>query len=168
MEKMNERLAKIANKRAQLDALASAEQMKKVQTIAYYANKLKMLAPRIKDLMEIANSLVENDIPLGQTTTELGMKYKDAFVAEGIHHRLGFFFERLNGENYLVGIGIEGGGCCGHDLVVNDDGYMEKHPDYNYASYQYTGYWDYCDKCKRFLNEFDDFERRVYAYVDNL
>lgn len=163
------RIEKIRAKRQALDAQAKSEQERKEQTVKFYTNRLKQFAPRINELMQLAMELLKNDIPLGKRYKDL-VFYKDEFVTEGIHHRLGFYFKYENGRRYLLGIGIEGGGCCGHDLAVNTNGTIIKNPldiiigcrDYEKA------YTDFCGKCQDFLEEFDEFEKKVFDYVDNL
>ena len=164
---LSDRLGKIANKRAELDRQEQDERTKKEQTIQNYARAIKALAPRIDELLEIAKSLVENKISVGRKVKGF-IGYDEELVAEGIDHKLGFYFAYKRGDRCLVGIGIVGGGCCGRDLAVNALGNMVVEINPYYSSYLYNGYFDYCQKCKQFLNDFDDFERRVNAYIDNL
>ena len=147
---------------------ANAEEERKKEIIKKYEQDIKALAPRIKQLMEIAVALLKNNIPLGKRGTTITGSYDDAFETDGIHHGLGFFFRYESGYKYIVGIGIKGGGCCGRNLAINENGIMVYRPDPYYQSYQYFGYNDYCNKCKTFLQKFDDFEKNVNDYVDNL
>ena len=167
MTKIEERLKKIQNKGAQMVADANAEEERKKDIIKKYEQDIKALAPRVAELMTIAIELMNNNIPLGKKTKG-SIGYKEEFVTEGINHRLGFYFTYENRKKYLVGVGIIGGGCDGLDIAVNENGTMVKHPDPYYQSCQYFGYNDYCNKCSRFLKNFDDFEKRVNDYVDNL
>lgn len=164
---LNDRLNKIAQKRAELDKKEQDERTRKVNTIQYYNRAIKELAPRIDVLLDIAKSLLENNIPIGKRVKAF-IGYDEELVTEGINHKLGFYFTYKDRHRCLVGIGIAGGGCCGHDLAVNAFGNMVVSIDPNYNSYQYDGYSDFCCKCKQFLNDFDDFEKRVFQYVDNL
>lgn len=163
----SERLTRIANKGAELIAIEQTKQLKKAETIAKYEQDIKALASRISQLIDIAVALRQNDIPLGAKEKDI-IGYKESLKTDGWAHKLGFFYEYRNGEEHFYGIGIRGGGCCGGDLAVDADGYMIKRINPYYSSYQYDGYYDYCNKCKQFLNDFDAFEKRVYEYVDNL
>jgi len=164
MTKIEERLKKIQNKGAQIVAEAQSEEERKNEIVKKYEQDIKALAPRIANLIAIAIELCKNNIPLGKREKAV-IGYDEEFETNGITHKLGFYF---SGERYLVGVGIEGGGCCGLDLAVNENGTMVKHPDPYYQSYQYFGYNDYCRKCEGFLKNFDEFEKRVNEYVDNL
>lgn len=167
MTQINDRLNKIAAKGAELVANANAEQIQREQTIAKYASEIKALAPRIKPLVEIAKALIQNHIPLGKKKSDI-IGYKEDLCSDGWYHRLGFFYKWEDGKRNFLGIGIEGGGCAGEDLAVDENGDMVKRINPNYHSFEYDGYHDYCDKCKRFLTGFDAFEQRVNEYVDNL
>ena len=163
------RIEKIRAKRQALDAQAKSEQERKEQTVKFYTNRLKQLAPRINELMRLAGELLKNDIPLGRRQ-EQHFGYQDEFVTEGIYHRLGFYIKYKDGYNYLIGIGIEGGGCCGNDLVVDNNGTITENPiDEKHARWYYNkAYEDFCHKCQEFLGGFDKFEKKVFDYVDNL
>lgn len=168
MEALNNRLDKIANIGKQKVDAAVAEQQRKEDTIARYAVEIKALAPRIEKLMQVGQALLKNDIPLGKQTKNICGSYDDEFVTNGLSHHLGFYFSHGKNNSPLLGIGIEGGGCCGRSLAVNEKGDMVVKIDPHYHSYQYFGYNDYCGKCKKFLDNFDSFEKRVYEYIDNL
>lgn len=166
-DKLNERLQKIARKRSELDKQKLKAELTKKETIEKYKRDIKALAPRIADLMMIAHSLQQNDLNLGRVYDDHGVKY-DEFVTEGIHHRLGFYSQNGPYATIALGVGIEGGGGCGKDLVVNDEGELIKSPIAERSFNLDKDYQDFCDKCDNFLTGFDDFEKRVYEYVDNL
>lgn len=168
MTKIEERLKKIQNKGAQMIADANAEEERKKSIIKKYEQDIKALAPRVAELIAIAIELMKNDIPLGVRKSSITGTPKDDLVTDGIDHKLGFYFSYEGGKTRFVGVGISGGGCDGRDIAVNENGTMVKHPDPYYQSYRYFGYNDYCDKCSRFLKNFDDFEKRVNDFVDNL
>ena len=67
-----------------------------------------------------------------------------------------------------MGIGIKGGGCCGHDLAVNANGEIVINIDPYEKAYEYNGYNDYCHKYEQFIEQFHAFENKVYQYVENL
>ena len=165
-----EMMAKIHAKRILLDEQTRNEQQKKNDEVARYAKAIHDLQPRISDLIDIATELLHNRLPLGKRIKNICGGYDDEFETDGCHHQLGFFFEWENGKRFFKGIGIEGGGCCGNDLLVDKFGTIIKNPvETAFARWTYeNAYYDYCKKCKQFLDRFDDFEERVYNYVNNL
>lgn len=161
MEQINDRLNKIANKRAELDAQAAAKKKNEIETINMYEKKFKELAPRIKEIITLCRALLENDFPIGRD---------GKLKTDGIRHNLGIYFERTWNGLLFLNVGIAGGGCCGYDLAINENGELVKNPldiivgarDYNVA------YRDYVNKARQFVDDFDDFEQRFYDYVDSL
>lgn len=161
-----ERLQKInAFAQARDDAKARAENdfMQKCKEMK---REIKKLAPRIKELVSVAQALWEKKIPLGRRTTDWA-GYKDEFLSEGIHHKLGFIDAEING--IPVYVGEVGGGACGGDFIVSVAGeniltskYDREHiPDAVFSK-------DWAGKAEGFLAGFDEFEKRFYEYVDTL
>lgn len=94
-------------------------------------------------MIKIGNALVTNNLQYG------------SFKTNGLSHKLGLYFKGKS----IVGLGIEGGGYCGEDLAVNAQGAVIVHPSI---------LLDYIGKCEDFLAEFDNFEKKLFIYVDNL
>ena len=161
-----DRINKIAERRKILDAQQRAIECGKIKTIADLENGIRELTPRIKELITVGVALLSNDIPFGKVNN--GWERHEEFITNGITHELGFFFQFGKDNSPLLGIGIKGGGCDGHDLAVNTNGEFVKAIDPYAKVYNYDGYYDYCRKCKQFINDFDEFESKVYQYVENL
>lgn len=160
-----DRINKIAERRKILDAQQRAIERAKIKTIGDLAKDIRALAPRIKELIAVGEALLENKIPFGN---RVGFWHDEEFITNGITHELGFFFKFGKDNSPLLGIGIKGGGCEGHDLAVNANGEFVKAIDPNARGYNYDGYYDYCRKYKQFIRDFDEFESKVYQYVENL
>lgn len=158
-----EMMAKIANAR---EKATNEEEAKRNQFLAKCAavrKRFRALAPRIKDLIEVAQEMQRNGFTLGK------MKgYPTAFPefeTDWWYHKLGFFCtlkntrprQRVN----AYAIGFMGGGACGRDFIVNEDGEVLD------GIYEKEGTWK-LPEIKRFFEQFDDFERRFYAYVESL
>ena len=168
MTTMEERLKKIQDKGAQIIADENNEKLQRQRTIENYRKDIKRLAGRVDALITIARSLIQNRIPFGRQSLTMCGGLQDELVADGINHNIGFYFRYERGHKYFIGVGIKGGGCCGNDIAVDGDGDIVINIDPYYSSYRYDGYHDYCNKCKKFLQSFDEFEQRVNEYVDNL
>ena len=161
-----DRINKIAERRNILDAQERAIECEKIKTIGDLANGIKALTPRIKELITVGVALLTNHIPFGKVSG--GWEAYEEFITNGITHKLGFFFKYGKDNSPLLGIGIKGGGCDGHDLAVNADGEFVINIDPYAKVYRYDGYYDYCRKCRQFIKDFDEFEKKVYQYIDNL
>ena len=161
-----DRINKIAERRNILDAQQRAIECGKIKTIGDLANGIKALTPRIKELITVGVALLANNIPFGKVSG--GWEAHEEFITNGITHELGFFFKFAKDNSPLLGIGIKGGGCDGHDLAVNADGEFVININPYKKGYNYDGYYDYCRKYKQFIKDFDEFEKKVYQYVDNL
>lgn len=114
---------------------------------------------RMRDLYKVVNRLAELKIPNGE------------LITNGITHEIGFFAKRcVNGrlmcdksgsyepEYYL---GIEGGGCCGFDLIIDP---FKQEIDYQLNEFGK----DFYEKLYKFANGFDAYEKKVYDFVDKL
>lgn len=141
---LQERLNKISNKGNELKRQQIAEVKSQEEKIIDFQNKILTLSNRIAPLIKIGNALVTNNLQYG------------SFKTNGLSHRLGLY---CKGKN-VVGLGIMGGGYCGEDFAVNAQGAFIEHPSKSLI--------DYIGKCEQFLEEFDDFEKKLFKYVDNL
>lgn len=161
-----DRINKITERRNILDAQQRAIECGKIKTIDDLANGIKALTPRIKELITVGVALLSNNISFGKRVGRWGQD--EEFITNGITHELGFFFKFAKDNSPLLGIGIKGGGCDGHDLAVNAEGEVIININPYAKVYQYDGYYDYCRKYKQFIRDFDEFENKVYQYVENL
>ena len=111
---------------------------------------ISMLRERIGNLVKVANCLLDFGFNLGEKT---GTIASGDLMADGFDHNLGFILYRK-----VTGIGIKGGGCCGGDLIIDTNGNIEKGLGETYDKSE-------VQKMKRFLSEFDSFEKKVSQYV---
>ena len=161
MNNINDKLSKIRNHRVHLDdeavkkALAIENERKQV------IKQLKALAPRIKDLMTIGQELISNAIPLGNPNSfpDWGTSLESTTWS----HHVGYI------PRYpIFGIGQMGGGACGDHFAVDEKGNVT-----NLGIDRENKFVDeddkfFISKAKSFIAGFDDFEKRVIEYVDNL
>lgn len=144
-----------------LEIYATEKEMKKQRRIERerqeemtMTKQIMSLKPRIENLMLIANSCLSKGIYIGRPNPlrgypSRGYGTKDGyFLADAV--RLGFDTDGRRPVYYLV---IRGGGFSEH-YKLKTDGEMVEIEGKKLSA------------LKRFLNEFDEFEKEFYAYVD--
>ena len=166
-----DRIERIRAAKAAMDAEAMAEAEKKNKNITKFTNAIKALSGRLNELMVVGDEMFKNRISFGGTFYTCGMPYGEKFESNGITHELGFIFEYYRGKRVkLIGIGIEGGGCCGNDIVINREGEIITNPlDRVFGGWtEENAYDDFCSKAAKVIYGFDAFEKKFYDYVDSL
>lgn len=114
--------------------------------LKHYVKQIKLLAPKIKVLLNVERMLRENKF------------YYKELCTDRWAHKVGFAL----GEN---AIGIYGGGACGEfDLIVNKQGMPFMLGRKGKVEPRYEHLWF----LERFVNEFAEFEFRVKQYVKSL
>lgn len=158
------------NKIAQVaKAMRDAEDNKRAESyerMCNFENKIGELANRISELIEVANEMIANGIQLGEFVGDWNVE-SPKFISDGIFHRFGFV---VKGQVYkssvtnhdpkiilIRGVGKCGGGCCGSDFIVDQEGII--------TSWNTDVYNKGIDD---FLTKFDKFEKEFYEYVDSL
>lgn len=144
-----------------LENYATEKEMKKKRKIERerqeemaMTKQIMSLKPRIEDLILVANSCLSKGIYIGRPNPQRsypsrGYGTKDGyFLADAV--RLGFDTDGRRSVYYLV---IRGGGFGEHYKLKTDGEVVEIEGKKLSA-------------LKRFLNEFYEFEKEFYAYVD--
>lgn len=150
-------------------AMRDAEEKKREESherMCDFENRIGALASRITDLIEVANEMVAGGIQLGEFVGDYNMK-SPRFISDGIFHRFGFIVHgnalKSSVANHdprriiILGIGKRGGGACGSDFIVDQEGIITS---WNTGVYKLG--------IKDFLSKFDKFEKEFYEYVDSL
>lgn len=143
----------------------SNECERQAEELKGYAEKIKILAPRIKRLLDVAKKMHELRVYIGEPIKDI-IGCRSSFVTDGIRHELGFFvdskrsWEHFNDSAaYPYAFGIKGGGADGCSVEVNEQGEIVR-------GYQYS--YDTIKKMKKIISEFYEFEERFYGYVESL
>lgn len=149
-----ERINRVANERDAEKTRKNEEECRRRMAIV---NAVKKLAPRISDMLDIAQHLYENGISIGPKRSLHGSPHSDEFVSSWWWHNLGFCYDSSirPREEYPLWIGFINGGACGEDMCVDREGNIVK------------GHHKYGDM-QIMLERFDEFERMFYDYVESL
>lgn len=140
--------------------LAIQEQQTRETLIA----QVKALKPRIAELIETANACFENNIPIGWDgvkKSEYGKWDVCGFTADSTYHRVGFIVTHSNDKRTTEMMGILAGGACGVWNFATDG---ETVVAYNSQQFEEP----LIKHLKQFVEDFDDFEKYFYAYVDRI
>lgn len=152
---LNER---IMNARMNDTQKAVDAQIAKESHVFDLLNKIKALTPRITELIDTANMLIDNGYWGFIDTDEWG---KGGFRSEGWAHHFGFMYN--NSANRIDSVGIVNGGACGeYDFhTTGDSVYMTKWYQSEPCEQELK-----VENAERMLRDFDDFEKRFYTELD--
>lgn len=151
---MLERINKVAETR-------NAEAIRKATAQQEHFNTkvkaIRALAPRIADMLDIAQHLYNKNIPIGKKRTLHVMPHSDEFVSSWWSHNLGFCYDSCKRPRveYPMWFGFINGGAYGEDMCVDREGNIVR------------GRHKYRDM-QIMLEQFDEFERKFYDYVESL
>lgn len=124
--------------------------------------KLKLLAPRMEKLMNIANQLLEAGYWEFLDPGEWG---KTGFVSEGWAHHFGFMLDSwgFGKTRHISSMGIVAGGYCGNNdfHTTGTTTYMT-----DWHGNTPNGAPIKIEYAERTVDMFDDFERRFYSSLD--
>lgn len=109
---------------------------------------------RIKDLIDTANACLENNIKFWHDRANDRNYDHNYFVTDACSHILGFECNRYK-PSKITRIGKEGGGCCHFDVYTDGITIAATGSDCLWA-------------LERFVESFDKFETKFYAYVDRV
>lgn len=109
---------------------------------------------RIQQLIDTANACVEHNIKFYHDWAGDRNYDHDYFRTDGCSHILGFEFNPYH-PSTITRIGKEGGGCCYFDVYTDGKTITATGKDRLWA-------------LERFIESFDEFETKFYAYVDKV
>lgn len=148
-------IAKFAEKR---DDEQMAKEMRTRIEIEKYKEEIRALKPRIDELLAVGNACMEHGIPLEGRAWGGRENYgTHQFISNSWSHVVGFIAQYdQKARKYLpfTKVGVRGGGACHWDLET--DG----------VRFDVSG--DVLWVLKHFVEGFENFETKFYAYVDSV
>lgn len=146
---------------------AIAENLKKQRELEIDAqkNKIKGVAYDIAEVIELGQFLLDHGhtlrgVEYGGSLSET--EARKQLATDAWFHYLGFFID--NRETKIMGVGIEAGGYLGKiSLMVDANGEV----CYGRLSrfYEEFGWWQH--GVDRFLREYGEFRKKLYAYAQS-
>lgn len=129
----------------------SAEELKAWE-IEKYKEDIRLLKPRIDNLLEIGNACLQNDIPLTGRAWGGTENYEThQFITNSWSHLVGFVSNRKEPFKFL---GIHGGGACHYNLETDGE-IINVSGEVHYV-------------LKKFVSNFNEFEEAFYNYVNEV
>lgn len=158
------RIEQIKSARIRIEKNKAAQQSDYENKISLFELEvIEKYSKRIFDLLNTARGLITYGFQLGNADWS-GDNLE--FESNGITHRFGFVLKGTTNTKWprsnvieLLGIGWEGGGCCGHNNLVLTENGIADFNDWFFKTRVLEG---------NFQKDFDDFEKRFYHYVDSL
>lgn len=136
--------------------------------------EIKALKPRIKQIIEIGNLCLENNIPIwkryGVSCNDADYK-KGVFDTDGIRHQLGFYPNNhnrtTNRSSHYDYIGYIMGGACGNRDFITDGDLIADTPNRNKFAISSINEPS-IKNMKKFLKDFPKFEKAFYDFINKL
>lgn len=148
------RIDNIANFAQRRDAEVVAKIKKAEDREEFLKQTILSWSDRIHQLIDTANACVEHGIKFWHTRTNDRDYDGNHFITDGWCHILGFEFNHCH-PSTITRIGKEGGGACHYDVFTDGKTISATGEDRLWA-------------LERFVEKFDEFEIKFYAYVDRI
>ena len=155
-------LSKIENYKAQAAERAEQERIAAEHHRQSLLDQIRVMKPDIDNLIKVAKAAQEAKIPLkvGYMTDRI---YENGdFFADATTHKIGFFQTSFN-DKAIVGVGFEGGGCCGrYDFFTDGSAIFDKNRDNGHDREAST------EHLEKFIEKFPEFEKAFYDYINKV
>ena len=152
--KSNNRVNAIAAFAQRRDADIAAKKKQAEDREEFLKQKILGWNDRIQQLIETANTCVLYGVPICTDSINYRDYNHNYFRTDGCSHILGFEFNPYH-PSTITRIGKEGGGCCHFDVYTDGKTITATGSDRLWA-------------LERFVESFDEFETKFYAYVDKV
>lgn len=151
---MNNRINAIASFAQRRDEEIAYKQKQAEDREEFLKQTILGWSDRIQQLIDTANACVEHGIAICHNDINDRNYDRNYFITDGCSHILGFEFNRYH-PSTITRIGKEGGGCCHFDVYTDGKTVTATGSDRLWA-------------LERFVEAFDEFETKFYAYVDKV
>lgn len=157
---INNILGKIEDYKKQTAEKAEQERIAAEHRRQSLLDRIRVMKPDIDNLVKVAKAAQEAGIPLkvgymANHTYENGDFFTDAMT-----HKVGFVQASITSKE-IIGVGFEGGGCCGqYDFFTNGSVICDKNRDNGHDREAST------EHLEKFIEKFPEFEMAFYDYIE--
>lgn len=160
---INNILNKIENYKAQTAERAEQERIAEKHHRQRLLDQIRVMKPDIDNLIKVAKAAQEAMIPIQVKFPYTNFSYENShFMTDAMTHKVGFVKD-LWTNKVIIGVGFEGGGCCGeYDFFTDGSTIYDRNRDdgrYREASTKHL---------EKFIEKFPEFERVFYAYIEKI
>lgn len=153
-------LSKIENYKTQAAERAEQERIVEERYRQNLLNQIRAMKPDIDNVIKVAKAAQEAGISI-KSEPMTGLHYEDGdFFTDATTHKIGFVKLSLRNQK-IIGVGFEGGGCCGnYDFFTDGIAIYDRNRDNGYdreASIEHL---------EKFIEKFPEFEEMLYAYIE--
>ena len=160
---INNILGKIENYKAQTAERAEQERIAAEHHRQSLLDQIRVMKPDIDNLIKVAETAREAGIPLQVSSFCFNPSYERGdFFTDAMTHKVGFVPTSFNNKS-IIGVGFEGGGCCGqYDFFTNGSVICDKNRDNGHDREAST------EHLEKFIEKFPEFEKAFYNYIEKV
>ena len=124
-------------------------------------DRIRVMKPDIDNLVKVAETAREAGIPLQVSFDRFDSSYERGdFFTDAMTHKVGFVPTSFINKA-IIGVGFEGGGCCGqYDFFTNGSVICDKNRDNGHDREASTKHLE------KFIEKFPEFEKAFYDYIE--
>ena len=124
-------------------------------------DQIWVMKPDIDNLVKVAETAIEAGIPLQVSSDRFDSSYERGdFFTDATKHKVGFVPISFNNK-IIIGVGFEGGGCCGqYNFFTDGFAIYDRNRDNGFSRKAST------EHLEKFIKEFPEFERAFYDYIE--
>ena len=157
---INNILSKIENYKAQTAERAEQERIAAKHHRQSLLDQIQIMNPDIDNLFQVADEAREAGIPLQLYYFRFNPSYEGGdFFTDAMTHKVGFVPTSFTDKS-IIGVGFEGGGCCGnYDFFTDGVAIYDRNRDNGFSREATT------EHLEKFIKMFPEFERAFYDYI---
>lgn len=157
---INNILNKIENYKVQTAERAEQKRVAAEHHRQSLLDRIRVMKPDIDNLIKVAETAREAGIPLQVSFDRFDSSYERGdFFTDAMTHKVGFVPTSFNNKA-IIGVGFEGGGCCGqYDFFTDGSAIYDKNRDNGHDREAST------EHLEKFIEKFPEFERAFYDYI---
>lgn len=158
---INNILNKIENYKAQTAQKAEQKRIEAEHHRQRLLDQIRVMKPDIDNLIKVAKAAQEAGISISTAIPYKELTYENGhFTTDAMTHKVGFVQVSVR-DHAIIGVGFEGGGCCGqYDFFTDGSTICDRNRDNGHDKEAST------EHLEKFIEKFPEFERAFYDYIE--